>query len=192
MRSLLVAILFIKCSTLSFAKTGVDKLVCEYHTNPIGIDIAKPRFSWQMVSDAQNSKQLAYEICVASSLKNLSKKKNLLWTSGKVVSDQSVSVEYQGKPLKSMERAYWQVRIWDNKNKVSDWSTPAYWEMGILEKESWQASWITMKDEAKSATFLPSQYFRKEFSTNKKVSSARVYVTSLGLYQLFLNGKKSW
>lgn len=89
-----------------------------------------------------------------------------------------------------MERAYWQVRIWDQNNKVTDWSAAAYWEMGILEKESWKASWITMKDEAKSATSLPAQFYRKEFLAAKKVSTARVYVTSLGLYQLFLNGKK--
>ncbi|WP_163397411.1 alpha-L-rhamnosidase [Flavobacterium fluviatile] len=189
-KSFLFLIILIPFSIVSFAKTGVGKLVCEYHVNPIGIDVLKPRFSWQMIADTQNAKQVAYEIRVASSAENLSKKKNLFWTSGKVESDQSVNVEYQGTPLKSMQRAYWQVRIWDNKNKVSEWSAPAYWEMGILEKDNWKASWITMKDEAKSTTSLPAQYYRKEFSTTKKVSSARVYVTSLGLYQLFLNGKK--
>lgn len=190
MRSLLLAILFFQCSLVSLAKTGVTKLVCEYHTNPIGIDVKKPRLSWQILSDGKNVKQQGYEIRVASSLSNLNQQNSLLWTSGKVLSDQSVNVEYQGTPLKSMESAYWQVRVWDNKNSVSAWSEPAYWEMGVLGKGAWTASWITMKDEQKSTTSLPSQYFRKEFSTSKKVSSARLYVTSLGLYQLFLNGKK--
>ena len=188
--SLFLAILFSHFSFALLAKTGINKLVCEYHTNPLGIDVTKPRFSWQMTSDTPNSKQIAYEIRVADSPNNFSKKKSVLWSSGKITSDQSVNIEYQGKPLKSMQRAYWQVRIWDQNNKATDWSTAAYWEMGVLEKESWKADWITMQDEKKSTTSLPSQYYRKEFLATKKVSTARVYVTSLGLYQLFLNGKK--
>jgi alpha-L-rhamnosidase len=165
-------------------------LVAEYLENPIGIDIAKPRFSWQIISDGQNVKQSAYEIRVAGSLQNLNNKSKLIWNLGKVGSSQSVNVEFGGSPLKSMERAYWQVRIWDNNSKVTDWSEPAFWETGILEPELWTASWITMGSEKESENSKPSQYFRKEFQVKKKVKSARVYVTSLGIYQLFLNGKK--
>ncbi|WP_418262580.1 glycoside hydrolase family 78 protein [Flavobacterium faecale] len=190
MRFSLVFLLFCTQIVIGAPKNKIVKTVCEYRTNPVGIDVVKPRFSWQIVAEGQNVKQVAYEIRVAKTQAALNSTKNLLWTSGKVSSDESVNVVYGGVPLKSMERAYWQVRVWDNKNKVSDWSTPAFWEMGILETSSWKASWITMKDEQKSTTSLPSQYYRKEFSANKKVSSARVYVTSLGLYQLFLNGKK--
>jgi alpha-L-rhamnosidase len=89
-----------------------------------------------------------------------------------------------------MQKVYWQVRAWDNKNQVSQWSEPASWEMGILEPEAWKASWITIKSESAEKKSEPCQYFRKDFNTNKKIKSARVYVTSLGLYQLFLNGKK--
>ncbi len=184
-------ILLLSMVTISvFAKTQVTKLVCEYLENPIGIDIEKPRLSWQMNSDELNVKQKAYEIRVADSPKNLNKKHALIWTSGKVESDKSVNVEYGGSPLKSMQRAYWQVRIWDNNNKVSDWSEPAFWETGILSPELWTASWITMGSEKESENSKPSQYFRKEFKVKKKVKSARVYVTSLGVYQLFINGKK--
>ena len=179
------------CSIFAFsAKLSVTNPLCEYHVNPIGIDIQKPRFSWQMLNEGTNIAQSAYEIRVATSVANLSKSKNLLWSSGKVMSDQSTHVEYAGAALKSMQRAYWQVRIWDNNKKVSAWSEPQYWEIGILENASWKANWITMKDEKKSTTSLPAQYYRTEFSISKKVSSARVYVTSLGLYQLFINGKK--
>lgn len=178
------------CTISAIAKTQVQKLVTEYLKNPIGIDIEKPRLSWQINSDEKNILQSAYEIRVADSPKNLSKKSALIWTSGKVESDQSVNIEYGGSPLKSMERAFWQVRIWDNNNKISDWSEPAFWEMGILKPELWTASWITMGSEKESENSKPSQYFRNEFNIKKKVKSARVYVTSLGLYQLFINGKK--
>lgn len=175
-------------SNQNIAKTKLEKLVCEYHVNPIGIDIEKPRLSWKLVSDKNNVLQKAYEIRVAHSPKKLNGK-NLIWSSGKVDSDQSVNVVYGGPALNSMQRAWWQVRVWDDKGKVSAWSEPAYWETGILNSNEWEASWIT-KDEEISEESLPVQYYRNEFSTSKKIESARVYVTSLGLYQLFINGEK--
>lgn len=177
-------------SSVTFAKTQVSNLVTEYHVNPIGIDIKVPRLSWQILSDKENVLQTAYEIRVADSKSNLTKKSKQVWATGKVASNKSVNVSYEGSVLKSMQRFYWQVRIWDNNNKASDWSEPNFWEMGILEPESWTASWITLKDEIQSKDSQPAHYYRNEFSANKKVSSARVYVTSLGLYNLFLNGEK--
>jgi alpha-L-rhamnosidase len=182
--------IFFATSFYTMAKTRVVDLVCEYHQNPIGIDIENPRFSWKLQSDQQDVLQSAYEIRVFASAGDISKKGRQIWTSGKISSDQSVNIEYAGPALKSMERAYWQVRVWDNKNKVTGWSELAYWEMGILDPASWTASWITMKDEKSSDDSRPAQYYRNEFSSAKKVSSARVYVTSLGLYELHLNGQK--
>ncbi|HBL78080.1 MAG: alpha-L-rhamnosidase [Bacteroidetes bacterium GWF2_42_66] len=169
-----------------FAKAQVVKLVSEYHVNPIGIDVQKPRLSWQIISDGQNVMQTAYEIKVTDQ----TAKGKLIWTSGKVESDQSVNVVYGGPALKSMQRACWQVRIWDNNKKVSVWSQPAYWEMGILEPESWKASWIGSEVGQNVEGSKPCLYFRKEFPVAKKIKSARIYATSKGLYQLFLNGKK--
>lgn len=185
-----IFLLISSANVFAAAKTEVKELICEYHTNPIGMDIQKPRLSWQIISSEENLLQTAYEIRVADQPANLSKKNKLIWTSGKVNSDQSVNVTYSGPVLKSMQRVYWQVRIWDNKNKSSEWSAPAYWEMGILEPESWKASWITIQSESTEKGSKPAQFFRKDFTTGKKIKSARVYVTSLGLYQLFLNGQK--
>ena len=177
-------------SLFTNAKTQVTNLTCEYHTNPIGIDVNLPRLSWQIVSDQQNVKQTAYEIRLADSPSNLNKKSKWLWSTGKINSDQSLDIIYEGPAVESMQRVYWQVRIWDNDNKVSKWSEPAFWEMGILKPELWTASWITLQNEPEKEGSLPAHYYRNEFSSSKKVTSARVYVTSLGLYQLFLNGEK--
>jgi alpha-L-rhamnosidase len=185
-----LVLFFVAISVFSNAGNQVVKLVCEYHENPIGIDVKKPRFSWQLVSDGQNILQTAYEIRVAGSPKNFGKKSALIWSSGKVESANSVNIEYGGPGLKSMQRAYWQVRVWDNKGIVTNWSRPAFWETGILEQETWTAFWITLNGIEKADSSLPAHYYRNEFTTAKKVSSARVYVTSLGLYQLFLNGEK--
>lgn len=193
--------LFVKATTLFFlftvfslqvfAKTQVTKLVTEYHVNPIGIDVEKPRLSWQIISEEENIMQTAYEIRIAGSKSGLSKKSKQLWASGKVTSDKSVNVVYEGAALKSMERVYWQVRVWDNNNKVSDWSEAAFWEAGILEENSWIASWVTMPNEKEyEGKSRPAQYYRNEFSAAKKIKAARVYATSLGVYELYLNGKK--
>ncbi len=181
-------VLMVVSNVSSFAadKTEVKELVCEYQVNPMGIDIQTPRLSWQISSTEENLMQTAYEIKVTDQ----TAKGKQIWTSGKVNSDNSVNVAYEGPALKSMQRVYWQVRVWDNKGKNTAWSAPAYWEMGILEPETWKASWISIQSESTEKGSKPAQYFRKDFSTGKKIKSARVYVTSLGLYQLFLNGQK--
>lgn len=177
-------------TTLGMAQNQVINLLCEYQVHPIGIEVEKPRLSWQIRSTQNNIKQTAYEIRTAASKDNLNKAKKLLWTSQKVTSDQSVNVEYQGPPLSARQRVYWQVRVWTNKNQVSEWSEVAFWEMGLLKTSDWSASWITKKDDVQKEKSLPAQYYRKEFTANKKIKQARVYVTSLGVYQLFLNGEK--
>ncbi len=186
----LVALFLLLFSFLE-AQTNVSNLLCEYHTNPIGIDIVKPRLSWQLSSNQQNLKQIAYEVRVANSIENLNKPKKVGWSSGKIVSDKSVNVEYNGPALSSNQRVYWQVKIWDNKGVESEWSQPAYWEMGILSKNEWEASWIAMEDQLRvDKLSLPAQFYRSEFTTTKKISKARAYVTSLGIYEFYLNDKK--
>lgn len=184
---LFTIVLLISSFTAFGAKnTSVTDLVCEYHTNPIGIDILKPRLSWKITSTETNVMQSAYEIKVTDQ----TAKGKVLWNSGKINSDNSVNIEYGGPELVSMQRVYWQVRVWDINGKATDWSKPAFWEMGILKPELWTANWITMENEIKLDGSKPCQYLRSEFASTKKVKSARVYVSSLGLYQLYLNGKK--
>ncbi len=178
--------LFSALSVTAVTKNTVKQLVCEYKTNPIGIDVVQPRLSWKLVSSGNDVMQTAYEIKVT----DLTAKGKLVWNSGKVLSSQSVNIVYGGSALQSMQRLSWQVRVWDNNNKATGWSEPASWEMGILDTDLWKASWITPASEQDLKVSRPSPYFRKDFSSEKKITSARVYVTALGLYQLFMNGQK--
>ena len=184
-----ILILFNGSTATVFGKNEVKQLVCEYKTDPVGIDIAMPRLSWQLAATEKGVMQTAYEVRVAESAEKLNSSK-LIWSTGKVSSNQSVSVVYNGPALTSAQRVYWQVRIWDTKDKATPWSAPAFWEMGILKPSDWKATWITFGDKKQVKEALPSQYFRKEFALSKKVKSARVYVTSLGAYELRLNGAK--
>lgn len=169
---------------------SVQSLRTEYKTNPVGIDRSEPRLSWQMHTSEQNTLQTAYEIRAALSIQELSKNKNLLWQTGKIPSGQSIHVRYEGSKLHSYERVYWQVRTWDNHNRISGWSAPAYWEMGILDSTEWVAQWITPDLEESTLTSQPCPFLRKEFSVKGPVSEARLYISSHGLYQAEINGKR--
>ena len=189
-KNLLFSMLFALISTAGFAKTTVTALKCEYQINPVGIGVVQPRLSWQIAATENNFVQQAYEIRVAETPGNFSGTGKLLWGTGKVNSSGSVNIPYGGPAAKPMQRVWWQVRIWDANNKATAWSESAYWEMGLLTGGDWKASWIRFGGEKDNLVSRPAHYFRKEFSLSKKVKSARVYVTALGLYELHINGKK--
>jgi len=120
----------------------VTHLRCEYRCNPLGIDVRRPRLSWVINSNKRCQRQTAYQILVASSKENLRRNHGDLWDSGKVLSDQSNQVVYAGSPLKSRMQCYWKVRVWDKDDRVSPWSSPAMWTMGLLKPSDWKAKWI--------------------------------------------------
>ncbi len=166
---------------------------CEYLTNPLGIDAAQPRLSWVMASERRGDLQTAYQVVVASSDELLKQDQGDLWDSGKVVSGQSIQVEYAGHRLASRMRCHWKVRVWDMDGRSSEWSRLATWEMGLLAPQDWQAQWLNdgkanpMRDEEFYQND-PAPLFRKEFNLPKKVARARLYISGLGYYQASLNG----
>jgi alpha-L-rhamnosidase len=174
--------------SLFAGKIPPAKLRCEYEARPLGIDVVKPRLSWQMPLETRNNRQTAYQILVASTEDNLKKDNGDLWNSGRVLGDQSVFVEYKGKPLESRKRYFWKVKIWDEKNSPSPYSETAWWEMGLLQKTDWMASWIgKLGTEGKPPKAVELQ---REFSLDKRAVRARLYVTGLGAYRVIFNGKK--
>ena len=122
---------------------SVGGLRCEYRQNPLGLDETSPRLSWLIESDRRGELQQAYQILIASTEELLATNKGDLWDSGKVISDESTSVPYAGVPLKSRAECFWKIRVWDQTGKISDWSSPASWTMGLLQPEDWSAKWIT-------------------------------------------------
>jgi alpha-L-rhamnosidase len=185
-----VAIVLV-CATNTFgdAELAVKNLRCEYKVDPLGIDVKKPRLSWELVSAERGVLQTSYEIRVAVSEADLAKG-NVIWDSGKQASDESIQVEYGGPALESRRIYYWQVRVADNHRHLSEWSKTAHWEMGLLESANWKGKWITpnlVEEEKKSN---PAPLLRKEFSVDKKVERARLYATAMGLYEISLNGKR--
>jgi len=133
-------------------KLVVSGSFCEYATNPLGVAVPQPRFSWVLESGSRGQMQSAYQILVAGSSKKLDAGIGDKWDSGMIASDLSVNVAYEGSPLTSGERCWWKVRCWDRDGTVSAFSKPAAFEMGLLEPGDWQGQWIGM-GAGSSATY---------------------------------------
>ena len=172
------------------AQVTVGELRVEYLTNPIGIDVVQPRVSWRIASARRNTMQAAYQIQVASREASFAGGANLLWDSGKVGSDTSVFVEYRGPATVSRTRYYWRVRVWDTNGRTSPWSPVAFWETGLLQPADWTARWIGPPPTTSDSLPSPSPLLRRSFQVAERVRSARLYVTSLGLYEAYLNGQR--
>ncbi|MCF8279866.1 MAG: family 78 glycoside hydrolase catalytic domain, partial [Bacteroidales bacterium] len=183
---------FVLCilAVAAFAQLSIKNPRTENRTNPIGLDEAKPRFSWIIeVADRRNVVQTAYQVRVAIELDELKRSKKLVWDSGRVKSDASVLVPYVGPALKPGTRYFWQVRIWDNMGQVSIWSEPAFWQTGLLNASNWKASWIGISQKEDSLHW-PSPLFRKDFSAKKRIKMATAYITARGLYEAQINGQR--
>ncbi len=126
------------------ADMRIANLRCEYLMNPLAVESPHPRLYWTLESKQRNQAQSAYQILVASAPEMLKADKADLWDSGKTASDESIHIAYAGKPLGSGQSAWWKVRVWDKQGRVSAFSAPAHWEMGLLSPADWKAQWTTM------------------------------------------------
>jgi alpha-L-rhamnosidase len=170
-------------------------LRCEYAADPL-LDIAAPRLSWinSNLSQTRGVEQTAYRVRVATSPEGFD---NPVWDSGKVLSKESAFVEYRGSKLLSRTSYWWQVMVWDEKGRASEWSDTAHWHMGILSEDEWKGKWIGAPwqgeesyDVMGSMEFLPAPLLRKEFKIEKPIKQARYYGTGLGYHELYINGKR--
>lgn len=164
----------------------VTSLSCEYKKNPLGIDIKEPRVSWRIHSDARGTMQAAYRFQVALAEDDF---ENPLWDTGYTESEQSIHIVYNGTQIASKTRYYYRVKIWDNFERESEWSDTAWFETGLLSDE-WTADWITPDPEGLDPLTEPAFMLRKNFNLKEGIVSARIYATSAGLYELYLNGAR--
>ena len=160
-------------------------LRCEYEENPPGIDTPTPRLFWTLESRQRGQRQTAYQILAASTVELLANNNEDLWDSGKTASAETVQVHYAGKGLKSSQPVFWKIRVWDKDGKVSPWSEPASWTMGVLEPKDWHGRWIC--SPGATETLL----LRREFTVKPGLRRAVAQVCGLGQYELTCNGAKA-
>ncbi|MGV8093046.1 MAG: family 78 glycoside hydrolase catalytic domain [Mangrovibacterium sp.] len=172
------------------------RLTCEYLTNPAGLDVTHPRFSWILQStnkSAYGQRQTAYRILVSNSIKILNKSKGNVWDSGWIPSDDMQLIEYKGRPLRSDEQYFWKVAVKDENGNESAYSEVAEWSTGLFSQEEWTAKWIGT-DEAYNPAEGPNKMYdpwlRKTFDLKEKPSKATLFVASVGYHEVHVNGKE--
>lgn len=184
---LLLGLLALAFSLRCEAGYVVGRLRCELTVDPLGVDVASPRLSWQIKSDEPAQRQTAWQVLVAASRETLAEGKGDVWDSGRVDGDGTVLVPYSGRELVSSEQVFWKVRSWDRDGRASEWSETARWTMGLLTPREWSAKWIT----AAGAERLENTLLRREFTVRPGLRRALAHVSGLGQYELFINGDKA-
>ena len=152
-------------------------LRCEYLDNPMGIDMARPRFFWIVGHPERGQVQSAYQVQRVGRSKAAA---GDIWDSGKVVSPKCTQITFAGKALESGKSYFWKVRAWDRDGRESGWSAVARFDTGLFNKTDWTGIWIGQKSQ-----------LRKEFTLKGRVKRARAYIAGLGYYELRLNGRKA-
>jgi alpha-L-rhamnosidase len=189
-------------------------LRCEYRADPLGIDIPRPRLSWTLEAGPgtpRGLRQSACQVLVASSRERLAIGHGDRWDSGRVQSDQSVHVLYEGKELASHEEVFWKVRVWDQDGGMSAWSIAGRWSMGILSPAAWNATWIGLdQQEEKNALAgvewiwfpegnpaeaapIGQRFFRRTITlpAAQAIKEARFGITADNEFVLYVNGQQA-
>lgn len=164
----------------------IENLLCDFLGENAILSGTSPCFSWSIRSDRSGCRQEAYliEIFADSGAK--------LWDSGWIDSSDTV-ILCRDLPLAEMMCGYWRVSVrLDSKTVVK--SSPSVFYTGI-PCGSWTGKWIAY-DERKSETVPVSEayngrslpYFWKGVVIDKPLSKAYLYITSLGIYEFYING----
>ena len=172
---------------------AVTNLKTERMDNPMSVDTPRPRLGWQLTSNKQDVMQTSYHIIVASTKAKADSLIGDLWDAT-VNSDQSQWIEYAGKELRSNTPCYWRVKV-NTTQGESDWSPTAMWNVGLLNEADWSGRWIGLDkampwDVETEHSQLSARYLRTEFKVEKPVRRATLYISGLGMYEAYINGKK--
>jgi Alpha-L-rhamnosidase N-terminal domain./Bacterial alpha-L-rhamnosidase. len=201
-------LLFCSCIKKPDSLLSISQIKCNGLENPEGTG-AVPDFSWILKANHRGQIQTAYQIIVGSDSDIIRNHPGTIWDSGKILSEESVWIPYQGSSLESAKEYFWRIRVWDEDDKSSSWSKTGKFVTGLFTKKDWSnASWIgyeeipdslllvpgvhgngdNLGEVAKKRTTVP--YFRKDFSIEKKITIAYAFVSGLGQYELYINGDK--
>lgn len=158
------------------------KAYCEYLIDPVGIDTARPRFSWS--TDRLAGRQAGYRICVYRDDPSASVPERLVWDSGQVSCARMNNVPYEGSALESVERYFWRVSSVD-EDGTEELSEVACFTTGILAPDTWQAGYI-----GGPGMEIPAFLFRSEFRVKKPLRAAYLCVASGNYNVVTVNGRR--
>ena len=179
-------------------------LRCAHLVSPLAVPPSRVRFSWALEGPGTGRAQHAYQVQVATAGTAFGSGRDLTWDSNRVESSGSADISYAGAPLTRGAGYTWRVRAWDETGTASAWSTPASFEVELDPDGGWRGSWISLppaRDRVNppsgaglgdhvAAAMSPAPYLRRTFTVVRPVTSARLYVTALGLYEARLNSHR--
>ena len=186
MRTLYTILIFLSVLSVKAQNTIITQLEVDKLINPLGLDSRNPDFSWRIKSDEYDLNQTHYQIFVATD--KIFSKQSLVWDSGKVNSSESVYVKYQGKSLEYATKYYWTVKVWTNQSSKPKQSKISFWTTGLMNEKQWKSNWIGVKNEDRKNPKSP--YFTNDFTVEKNITSANLFITSRGIYEAHINGKR--
>lgn len=189
MRKYILVIMFLACAIVACQNSViVADLKCELLENPVAIDNTAPHFSWKMYCGRNGVSSTAYQILVATELDKLNETDADLWNTGKVTELNTITAGYHGKTLNSRSSAYWKVRVWDQDDKPSSWSEPAFFGVGLLNDQDWEssASFIGVVHPDDDTQYAP--LLRKRFEYEQTDCRILLHVNSLGYHEAYVNG----
>lgn len=179
---------------------SVADCTVEHHTNPLGIDAARPRFGWTLDSSAPQQRQAGYQIQVSSTAPGTGD----LWDSGRVPSDRQIDIAYAGRGLMSLTRYFWRVRVWDTQGRAGSWSEPRWFETGLLAAaDEWRAKFIGQpsvpdlsgakwiwypEGDPGAGRPVETRCFRRTFTLTSAPSGATLIVTGDDTADVWVNG----
>ena len=211
-RTTALLIVFISVISTAFCQNilTITDLKCENKANPLGVENRNPRLNWVLKSAERDQSQTAYRILVADNIASLKLDLGNIWDSKKVISDKSILVEFNGRPLQSGKKYFWKVKVWNRQGIESLWSGDATFSTGLYTPSDWSnAHWIGYERLKDSMLLVPGIHgsgdkagklalqrpvvpmFRKEFTVTKKIVSAQLFISGLGQYEASINGVKT-
>ena len=152
----------------------ITRFTCENKEQGCVTDRKQPSFSFSLESD-KNDVVLKEATLVVNGWCKTSK--------------EQIAIRYEGNELKPFTTYQAQVIAKDSCGETA--TADLSFETGRLDTP-WKAEWIsdeTYKFIEKKVSPKPMT-FRKHISTDKKVASAKIYATAMGIYELILNDKK--
>ncbi|HNY39257.1 MAG TPA: family 78 glycoside hydrolase catalytic domain [Bryobacteraceae bacterium] len=135
MRFLAVSAVLIGSFQHADAAAVIQNLRVEYRNTPLGIDVAKPRFSWQMATTEGERvyAQRAYQIEVRDS------RGNVVWDSKRIDATASLGIQYAGRPLEAATRYTWTVSVWNQAG--TKLAAGSWFETGLMDPSPDAAGW---------------------------------------------------
>ncbi|MFV0291544.1 MAG: alpha-L-rhamnosidase N-terminal domain-containing protein, partial [Mangrovibacterium sp.] len=186
MKNLILLISLFTLASCTQPKVKINNLQVNYHPNPVAVD-GDPLFSWELASLEFGVEQLSYKIELCEDGKQV-------WTSGEVQSNATNHIKYTGEKLKASTSYEWTVEVKTNVERLPVQSACMCFATGLQDSGWSNAEWIRYDNvdsifvDGKQTT--KAVMFRNEFEVKKKLKSASLFTTSLGIHDLFINGQR--